>query len=363
MSELGSLLADTVTRLFTDLVTKELIESSEKGVWPDKLWRALEEGGLTMPLVAVSAGGAGGTWLDAHVVIRAAGRHTAPVPIAETIVAGHLLSQAGLEVPYGPLTLAPVHQDERLVLSRSGSGWRVSGTVTRVPWGRPAGHLVTVADVDGATTVALVATSGAKITDDKSLALEPRDTLVFENAPVVAAAPAREVPVDAIRLYGAMARAAQMAGALDSILEQGVRYATERKQFGRPIGNFQALQHYLAVVAGHVAASGIAAEQAFRAVERSEARERAGEARGPASSIDIAVAKIRVGEAAGVSAGLVHQVHGAIGFTYEHSLHFATRRLWSWRAEFGSESTWAIELGRRIAARGADTLWNDLTER
>jgi acyl-CoA dehydrogenase len=221
--------------------------------------------------------------------------------------------------------------------------------------------VVTVADVDGVTTVALIVTSAARITGDTSLALEPLDTLVFDSAPVIAAAPARGVPVDAIRLYGAMVRAAQMAGALDSILDQGVRYATERKQFGRPIGNFQALQHYLAVVAGHVAASGLAADQAFRAAER------AGEAREPASPNDagfeIAVAKIRVGEAAGVSAGLVHQVHGAIGFTYEHSLHFATRRLWSWRAEFGSESVWAIELGRRVAARGADRLWSDLTER
>src|SRR5207237_2920914 len=96
MMEMGSLLADTVTRLFTDLVTKEAIESAEKGVWPDKLWRALEEGGLTLPLVAESAGGAGLTWLDAHVMVRAAGRHTAPVPLAETIVAGALLSRANL---------------------------------------------------------------------------------------------------------------------------------------------------------------------------------------------------------------------------------------------------------------------------
>jgi acyl-CoA dehydrogenase len=351
LSELGSLLADTVSRLFTDLVTKELIESSEKGVWPEKLWRALEEGGLTMPLVAESAGGAGGTWLDAHVVVRASGRHTAPVPLAETIVAGALLSRAGLEVPYGPMTLAPVHGDERLTLARSDRAWRVSGTATRVPWGRAAGHVVTVGEADGAATVALVATSAARITDDKNLALEPRDTLVFDNTPIVAAAPAPGLATHAIRLYGAMARAAQMAGALESILEQGVRYATERKQFGRPIGNFQALQHYLAVVAGHVAASGTAAELAFRAADRGDA------------AFETAAAKIRVGEAAGVSAGLVHQVHGAIGFTYEHSLHFATRRLWSWRAEFGSESAWAIELGRRVAARGADNLWNDLTER
>src|SRR5205823_150376 len=105
MSDMGSLLADTVTRLLNDLVTKELIESAEKGVWPEKLWRALEEGGLTMPLVPESAGGAGLGWLDAHVVVRGAGRHTAPVPLAETIIAGALLSRAGLEVPLGPLTL------------------------------------------------------------------------------------------------------------------------------------------------------------------------------------------------------------------------------------------------------------------
>src|SRR5207247_3276673 len=169
MTELGSLLADTVTRLFTDLVTKELIESSEKGVWPEKLWRALEEGGLTLPLVAESAGGAGGTWLDAHVVVRAAGRHTAPVPLAETIVAGALLSRAGLDVPFGPLTLAPVRRSEKLTLAHDGGRFSVSGTATRVPWGRHAGHVVTVADVDGAPTVAIVATSAAKIAPDTNL--------------------------------------------------------------------------------------------------------------------------------------------------------------------------------------------------
>ncbi len=350
MTELGSLLADTVARLFGALATKELIESAEKAAWPEKLWRALEEGGLTLPLVPEAAGGAGGTWLDAHVVVRASGRHTAPVPLAETIVAGWLLSRAGLEVPFGPLTLAPVHGTETLALARHGDGVTVRGTATRVPWGRHAGHVVTVADVDGRPTVALVAASGARITEGANLAREPRDTLVFDGAPVLASAPAAVAP-DAIRLYGAMARAAQMAGALDACLDQAVRYATERKQFGRPIGSFQAIQQNLAVLAGHVAAAGIAAESAFRAADRGDAR------------FEIAVAKVRVGEAAGVGAGIAHQTHGAIGFTYEHALHFATRRLWSWRAEFGSESAWARELGETVAARGADALWPDLTTR
>jgi alkylation response protein AidB-like acyl-CoA dehydrogenase len=105
------------------------------------------------------------------------------------------------------------------------------------------------------------------------------------------------------------------------------------------------------VLAGHAAAASIAAERAFAVTDAGDA------------TFDIAVAKIRAGEAVGIGAGIAHQVHGAIGFTYEHSLHFATRRLWSWRAEFGSESQWAAELGRRVTARGADALWSDLTAR
>jgi len=351
-SELRTLLADTVARLFTDLVTKELIESAEQGVWPDKLWRALEEAGLTLPLVSEAGGGAGGTWLDAHVVVRAAGRHTAPVPLAETIVASGLLAGAGLDVPLGPLTLAPVQGGEALTLTRAGGGWRLRGVASRVPWGAAAGHVVALGQADGRTMIALVHRDAARVTADRNLALEPRDTLTFEDAPVLAATPAGgEAAAATITRYGALVRSAQMAGAIDSLLQQSVRYTTERRQFGRPIGSFQAIQHQLAVLAGHAAAAGIAAARAFAAAD------------GGDPAFHTAVAKIRAGEAAGIAAGIAHQVHGAIGFTYEHSLHFATRRLWSWRAEFGSESYWAGELGRRVTARGADALWADLTAR
>jgi acyl-CoA dehydrogenase len=352
MSELSELLAPTVTRLFNDLVTKELIEAAEKGTWPDKLWRALEEGGLTLPLVPESGGGAGGAWADAHVVVRAAGKHAAPVPLAETIVGGWLLAQAGLEVPLGPLTLAPVRETDRLSLARAAGGWQLSGTAAGVPWGAAAGHVVVVTEAEGRTMVAVVARGAGRVTADRNLAREPRDTLVFDGAAVVGAAPAGpHVSAGAVTVYGAMVRAAQMAGALESLLEQSVRYATERKQFGRPIGNFQAIQHSLAVLAGHVAAAGIAAEQAFRAADRGE------------PDFEVAAAKVRAGEAAGIGAGIAHQAHGAIGFTYEHALQFSTRRLWSWRAEFGSESRWALWLGRRVAAAGADRLWTELTAR
>jgi acyl-CoA dehydrogenase len=349
VNELRAILGDVVTRLFTDRVTKELLESAERGEWPAALWASVEENGLTLPLVAESKGGAGGAWSDAFVVIRAAGRHAVPLPLAETIVGSWLLSAAGLDVPSGPLTVAPVHRDERLRLARAGTGWRLSGTATRVPWGDAAGHVVIVTEAEGRTMVALAARGAGAVTRDLNLAREARDTLAFDAAPVVAAPAARGVPADAVRLYGALARSAQMAGGLDYLLRQASQYATERRQFGKPIGAFQVIQQNLAVLAGHTAAAGTAAAHAFRAADRGDA------------AFEIAVAKVRVGEAAGIGASIAHQTHGAIGFTYEHALQFVTRRLWSWRAEFGGEGDWAVDLGRAVAERGADALWPHLT--
>jgi acyl-CoA dehydrogenase len=99
-----------------------------------------------------------------------------------------------------------------------------------------------------------------------------------------------------------------------------------------------------------VAAAGAAADAAAQACSLPEI---------PMS--EIAIAKVRGGEAAGAGAAIAHQVHGAMGFTYEHSLHHSTRRLWSWREEFGNEAAWATRLGRMVAARGADELWPFIT--
>ena len=62
-------------------------------------------------------------------------------------------------------------------------------------------------------------------------------------------------------------------------------------------------------------------------------------------------------------AAIAHQVHGAIGFTHEHSLHFATRRLWAWREEFGADAWWAERLGQAAIAAGAAGFWPALTQR
>ena len=147
----------------------------------------------------------------------------------------------------------------------------------------------------------------------------------------------------------ALLRAVQMSGCLARTLELSLEYAQERVQFGRPISKFQAIQHQLAVMAGEVAAATRAADGAL---------ERLGDSR---FQVQLAVAKARVGEAAGIAAEIAHQVHGAMGFTHEHRLHHHTRRLWAWRDEFGNEAHWQRQLGQHVAAVGADQVWDFIT--
>jgi acyl-CoA dehydrogenase len=341
-----NIIVDTASRIFQDLCEPTTVNDAEQGVWPKALWDALEESGLTLTWVPDEFGGAGATLADGFGVLRAAGRFAAPVPLAETLMAGWLLAQARISVPGGPLTVAPIHADGQIMLTAGGA---LSGRARGVPFARNAGHIAVLTHRGNETMVALVAAKGLPIKQGTSLAGEPRDDVSFAGAIPEAVRPAT-VDQDGLVCFGAAVRLQQMAGALEKILEQSVQYALDRSQFGRPIAKFQAVQHNLATLAGEVAAASAAADAAAEACAL------------PAIAVgEIAIAKVRGGEAAGTGAAIAHQVHGAMGFTYEHSLHHATRRLWAWREEFGNEAVWAARLGRMVAAHGADELWPFIT--
>jgi acyl-CoA dehydrogenase len=342
----GNIIVDTATRIFQDLCEPDTVNEAEKGEWPEALWDAIEESGLTLTWVPDELGGAGAALADGFAVLRVAGRFAAPVPLAETLMAGWLLAQAGIAVPGGPLTIAPVHADGRIALAADGT---LSGRARRVPFARTAGHIAVLAHRGGEMAVALVARAGLPINQSANLAGEPRDDVSFDGVAPEAVRPVA-VDQDLVVTFGAAVRLQQMAGALEKILEQSVQYALDRSQFGRPIGKFQAVQHNLATLAGEVAAASAAADAAAEACAVPDL-----------ATAEVAIAKVRGGEAAGTGAAIAHQVHGAMGFTYEHTLHHATRRLWSWREEFGNEAVWATRLGRMVAERGADGLWPFIT--
>ena len=352
-----TILADTAERLFADRVTPDLLRRADEGKWPADLWAAVEEMGLPLALVPEEAGGFGLDMVEALGLVRIAGFFAAPLPLADSMLAAWLLADARLEVPAGPLTVVPPRpaspaDGDTPSLTRSGDGWHLSGIARRVPWGRDAAAVVQLADHDGRAHVVRLDAGDWQVAEaGRNIAGEPRDDLRFALALTdcrVAPAPAG---LDAAVLHamGATLRSLAMAGAVERVLDLTVRYAGERVQFGRPLGKFQAVQQNLAVLAGQSAAAGAAADGAAEAFAELAA--------GGSRSLAVAAAKMRCGEAAGIACSIAHQMHGAIGFTHEHVLHHSTRRLWSWRDEYGNDASWARQLGREAAAAGADGLW------
>jgi alkylation response protein AidB-like acyl-CoA dehydrogenase len=320
MSEARALLADTADRVM----------AGAGEAYSPQLWRAIADAGLDTAMIAEDKGGSGADLGDAMAILRAAGRHALVAPLAETMLGAWLLSEAGLERPEGPLTVAQIGGD---------------GAARSVPWAREAAAIVAV----HGTQVTSVAPERCAIEPASTPGQEPRYHLRFANAATLRN-DARPCPPDALLRMGALARSAQMTGALEAVLDMTARYAGERQQFGRPIGKFQAIQQQIADLAAHVSAASVACDAAAAAAERGD------------GAFAIAVAKARISEAAGHAAAIAHQVHGAIGFAREHALHRYTTRLWTWREDFGDESYWWSQLGRAAAQAGGEGLWSRLTE-
>jgi acyl-CoA dehydrogenase len=351
------MLLESMTRLFEDHCTKQVADAAETGVFAQKLWDQVAETGVPLAALTESAGGADAEWSDLFAALRVAGRFSAPIPLAETMLAGWAAAACGLETSDGPMTVGPVRTADRLNLERDGNGWRLTGVASRVPYASHATRTVLIVDgPDGEMAVTLEGTGGADLAKGRNIANESRDSLTFNGVRLSSdqAAPTKAgVSRDALYRRGALARATMMSGALERAMDLAVTYAQERQQFGRPISKFQAVQQNLAVLAGQTAAAVAAANLGIEALSETDPEREA---------FLIAVAKTRVGEAATLACEIAHQVHGAIGFTKEYALQLSTRRLWSWREEFGGDPEWAAKVGAYACQRGADALWPMLTD-
>lgn len=314
--DLLTMLADQAGRLFSDLINRELLVAAERGEAPAALGRAIDEFGLADAL-AVPAEEGGLRFYEAGSLFALLGYHAVPLPVGETMLARAILARAGSDAPEGDIALADP----------------AMASISAAP------HLL----IKRGARLLLLPAGRAPV---KSISRAPRSLLDLSAAPTVDLEWPEGMP-DPLTL-GAMLRASQIAGGVARTLALSVDYANTRQQFGRPIGRFQAVQQLLAKLAAEAAAARSAADTAWAALDSG------------APGIMPAVAKVRTGEAARVACAIAHQVHGAIGVTDEHMLHYFTRRLWEWRLDFGSDGEWAAQLGR--AARASEGgLWRLLT--
>ncbi len=143
----------------------------------------------------------------------------------------------------------------------------------------------------------------------------------------------------------ALLNAARISGAIRWIFERTATYATERVQFGKPLGKQQAVQQMLALLADHTLAAAAITDAA---------------AADPSPRL-IAATRARLGEASDCAIEVGHQVHGAIGFTREYALNHRTRCLIVWRDQYGSVLYWKARLGRMFIGVDRDGLWPEIT--
>ncbi|WIW50247.1 acyl-CoA dehydrogenase family protein (plasmid) [Bradyrhizobium sp. 62B] len=344
--EVAGVMTEQVGRLLASEVSVERLTAIERGDAVPALWGKFAELGLPSAMVPEDAGGIGLDIAQGMLLIRLCGYHAAPAPLAETMVSLHLWTRVGGQPVPGQVTFASPRAG-RLRVEPAGSRLRVHGKLTRAPWCSD-GHLLAVVEGRAGHSIALLPASALETISRKSIANEPRGDVTVDLTLEQSAK--RVLPIDVraiddVLQLGALMRAQQMVGAMQRVLDVSITYAQERVQFGRPISKFQAVQHMLASCATEYAAASAAAEQAAGSWGRA------------GQELAVAVAKSRCGEAAGHIAATAHQIHGAIGFTKEYALHHFTRRLWSWRDEFGSETFWQGRLGHLVCAKGGAAIW------
>ena len=386
-----ALIEQGTAQLFNGAVSRELLQDFEAGQPPEALWQQVVGHGLTLALATEAAGGSALPWADAYPILRGLGYWQVPLPLAETMIGAQLLAMAGIAVPDGAIALIEAGRDGaagadgldgaagvdgNLQIDDHPTNPRLTGKLQRVAWASACRWAVVSmagagGDTPGPGHLALINLHDSftvTVNTRLNTAGEPNDDIELHGARCMAWAP-QPLPGlrQPVRTLGAIARSAMMVGAMEWLLEQSVQYANDRVQFGRPIGKNQAIQQQLALMAGDVAAARVAALVACGdAPCASAGGAGATPESGAATLFSAAVAKVRAGEAATRATSIAHQVHGAIGFTQEHRLHFATRRLWAWREAQGSDAWWAARLGAAAIAAaqpGGAGFWPGLTAR
>jgi len=319
-------LAEPFERLLADACAPAIVRAIESGADPAPLWARLEASGFVDTLVPESAGGAGLRLADAFPLFVVEGRHALPLPLAQTMLARALLARDGIAAPPGSIAIAA---QTRVALDGA-----ISCAAT--PYGLVADWVV-VALADGWRVLPAASAERAASGVHASL----RADLQWRDMPAEAI-----IGKSSLATFGAGAAitAALLAGTMARVLEITVAFANDRVQFGKSIGKFQAIQHQLAVMAEHVAASRMAAEIGCAGA-------------GPLPvPLRVALAKARTSEAAALVAPMAHAVHGAIGITAELDLQLYTRRLHEGRADYGAEGHWNRVVGRALLDSGAGAL-------
>jgi len=347
---------DFLTDKFPKTVVKEL-EQSELGYSPE-LWKEMAGLGWMGLALPEKYGGSGMGFLDLAVLLEEMGRACLPGPYFSTVVLGSLtiadIGSEGQKQEYLPklasgemlFTLALTEPSARYdaaietTATTDKDGYVINGTKLFVPDAHIADYMLVVARTDerakaekGITIFIVDGKSpGISYSVLNTIANDKLCEVVFDQVKVPKENILGELnlgwnEVQRIVQRAAVAKCCEMVGCIQQALDMTVNYAKERKQYDRPIGSFQVIQHYCADMATDVDGTRLSTYQAAWMLSE-----------GLPGTREIAIAKAWAGEACQRVMAVAHQIHGAIGVTIDHDLQYYTRRAKAAEVSFGDAS-------------------------
>jgi alkylation response protein AidB-like acyl-CoA dehydrogenase len=311
--DFGAAVRDFLAGEFDLAAVRAVVESPESDGHPETLWRATGEQGWLAALVPEEHDGLGLGLVDAQVIARALGAGVAPGPWRGTVLAAEAVRLAGSgsqQLRWLPKLAAGEAVGALALRGSSEDGWR------GVEYAGSADVLVVV---DG-SGLRLLRPDEVRVTRQESF-----DGTTRLGAVTLAAGVGEPLPgggpevLDELSARAAVLVAADLVGIARESLTRTVDYDRDRKQFGVPVGSFQALKHHMADLHIGVTMAEHAVLYAAHALDTA-----------PASDADVqlavAVAKSKASDSAAAVTGAMIQYHGGIGYTWEHEAHFFYKR-------------------------------------
>jgi alkylation response protein AidB-like acyl-CoA dehydrogenase len=371
LTEEQSMLRDSARGLITDKAPvahlRALRDGKDATGFSRDIWKAFAEMGFSGLLVPENLGGSGLGYVEAGVVMEEIGRTLMPSPFLSTaVLAASALSRGGSEaqkaahlpkIADGSL-LAALAVDEgtkhrplniNLQAVRSGNGFKLSGAKALVVDGHIADLLIVAARTGGAAgernglTLFLVDPKAKGVAIERTVMVDAHNAarIEFSNVEVDADHVLGEVDQGATLLDGVLnigrgAVASEMVGLSEEVFGRTVTYLKERKQFGKLIGEFQALQHRAAQLYIDIEITRSAVLKALQTLD--------GNFDGAAAAV--AVAKARAGTTATLAVQEGVQMHGGMGMTDQFDIGFFMKRARVCQELFGDSNYHADQLAR-----------------
>jgi alkylation response protein AidB-like acyl-CoA dehydrogenase len=326
----------------------------DEGGFDATTWKELAELGLVGLTIAEEHGGAGASFLELSIVFEELGRRLVPVPLLSSLLGTTALQHAGTAeqlgahlpaIAAGATKVALAHldgtgrltADPGVTARRDGEGWILVGEAGYVVDGAQADLLVTAAVTDDGLQLFAVPASADGVARGSMPVLDltrPMASVSFQDVQVDEADRlSGGDPVTALHAAltdGSVAIACEQVGGAQQLLEMTTAYARERIQFGRAIGSFQAVKHKLAEALVKLEAARSAAMHAARVIADGDGEERA---------IAVPMAASLCAEVYEAIAADSIQLHGGIGFTWEHDAHLFFKRAKATKLLLGDPKT------------------------